>query len=327
MDLITICKTNFTIFIGIFVAIAVMGTTTLYDRYNNKGGASLDLKEVKLFSNLSPKITTIGSECFKQFSEFSKKLSSLIQNKSGSSQKKSTSVQKKPGLTQSKSSKYFLKQLEAMLFKVKDTARKLFAGFHNKISSLLSSLPRNNRNNEEKSVLLSDNREDLKFSVTDKVNSLDKVVESKKDELNFDDDLLTKMSTSGTLATSSPELSSPELKTKEPSPGGMPSDPDASFDNNFTIDESEFAIKVDGLDDEPAENNFAFNENTSEIKFGDEKDNLLDSLKKDIVVKKEKKINFMDNMQGGNLDLKLMKSDLEGVLSEMRKFRKFTNHN
>ena len=51
MDLITIYETNFTIFIGIFVTLAVMGTTTLYDRYESKGGASFDLMKIKLFSN------------------------------------------------------------------------------------------------------------------------------------------------------------------------------------------------------------------------------------------------------------------------------------
>ncbi|MPN11195.1 hypothetical protein SDC9_158496 [bioreactor metagenome] len=103
----------------------------------------------------------------------------------------------------------------------------------------------------------------------------------------------------------------------------MSSGQDMEFDNNFTIDESEFAIKVDGLDNAPVENGLTFNENVQEIKFGDEKDNLLDSLKKDIVIKKEKKINFMDNMQGENLDVKLIKSDLEGVLKEMNKYKQY----
>jgi len=313
MDLITIYKENFTIFIGIFVALAVMGTTSLYDRYKSKGGASFDFKELKLFSGSGPKITAIGSKCLKQFSEFCKKPGSFIQKKSSSAQKKSC-------LIQSNSVSNYLEQLEAVLMKVKDAVQKLFVSIRGKISSLSSSLPRKNIDNKEKFVPLSDSqKEDLKSGVTDKVNSLDKVVESKKDELDFDDDLLTKMSSSNALTASSPEL-----KTVEPPAGEISSDLDMSFDNDFKLDENEFAIKVDGLDNEPApENNFAFSENTAEIKFGDEKDNLLDSLKKDIVVKKEKKINFMDNMQGENLDVKLIKSDLEGVLTELNKYKQY----
>jgi hypothetical protein len=327
MDLITLYKENFTIFIGIFVALAVMGTTTLYDRYKSKGGASFGHKEPDLRSELGPKITAIGSVCFKQLSEFSKKLSSFIQNNSGSVQKKSKSVKKKSSSVQSNSGNNYLKQmdnylkqLETVLLKAKDAGKKLFVSFRGKISSLSSSLPRKSIDNKEKFVPLSDSqKEDLKSGVTDKVNNLDKVVESKKDELDFDDDLLTKMSTSNAFAASSPEL-----KAVEPPVGEMSSDLDMSFDNDFKLDENDFAIKVDGLDNEPVpDNNFAFNENTAEIKFGDEKDNLLDSLKKDIVVKKEKKINFMDSMQGENLDVKLMKSDLEGVLHELNKYKQY----
>lgn len=293
MDLITIYEKNFTIFIGVFVTLAVMGTTTLYDRYKSKGGASFDLKEFKLFSGIGSKKTAIGSEGFKPFSEFSKKFSSLIKNNFGSSQNKSSSIQ-------SNSSENFLVQVKTKVLKAKDALQKLFV-------------------NSQKS----DNwKPDLKMSGTDKVNTLDKVVESKKDELDFDDGLLSKMSTSNTLTGSSPEL-----KAALPSPVEMFSDLDMSFDNDFKLDESEFAIKVDGLDNEPAENNFEFNENVTEVKFGDESDDLIDSLKKDIVVTREEKINFMDNMKGENLDLKLMKSDLEGVLNNLNKYRHFTNHN
>jgi hypothetical protein len=260
---------------------------------------------------MNPKIKEAGSKVLTHFFEFSKKLSILIPKKSDSSQKESTSAQ-------SSSSKNFLGKLEAMLLEAKDSGQKHFAGLYNKISSLSSALPRKKINAKEKFVPLSDDKKaGLKFDGTDKVNNLDKAVESKKDELSFDDDLLTKMSTSGNLAASSPGS-----KLKEPSLGEAPG-LDEAFDNNFTIDESEFAIKVDGLDNESGENGLNLNQNAQEIKFGDEKDNLLDSLKKDIVVKKEKKINFMDNMQGENLDLKLMKSDLEGVLKELNKFKQY----
>lgn len=327
MDLITIYKENFTIFIGIFVALAVMGIATLYDKYKEKGGASFSLKEFGLFSGNS-KIASSESNVLRQFSEFSKKIGNLIRNKTGSGQKKFGSSQKKSISAQKNSSKNFIGQLETMLLKAKNSCQKYFAGFLNRISSLSSSLPRKNKSDKEKFVSLSDNRNaDLKFDSTDKDNNLEKAVESKKEELDFEDDFLTKMSTSGFLAASSSEPANKEPSLKEPSPGEMSSGLDFAFDNNFSIDESEFAIKVDGLEDEPVENGLAFSENSAEIKFGDEKDNLLDSLKKDIVVKNEKKINFMDNMQGENLDIKLIKSDLEGILKDMKKYKQYTSRN
>ncbi len=97
LDLVTIYETNFTIFIGIFVALAVMGTTTLYDRYKNKGGASVNPDESKLLTNLSQKIKIFSSGGLKHFPEYGKKLRSLIPKSSGSSRKMSGSNRKNSG--------------------------------------------------------------------------------------------------------------------------------------------------------------------------------------------------------------------------------------
>ncbi len=326
MEFITILKTNFTIFIGIFVTLAVMGTTTLYDRYKSKGGASFDREEFKHLLDLKQKITAIGSEGLRQFSEYSKKLGSLFRKDSGPGQNKSSLRSKKFSLNRSNSRKINLEKVETILLKAKDTLQKLFVNFRNKISSMSFASIRKNNHDDENFISVSDNKNtNSKLGVTDKVNNLEKVVESKKSELDFDDDLLTNMPTSGTLTGTSTEL-----KTAEPSALEMSSDLDRSYDNDLKIDENEFAIKVDGLDNKPDENNFSFNENSPEIKFdeeSDKSDNLLASLKKDIVVKTEKKINFMDNMQGNDLDLKVMKSDLEAVLKDLNKYKHFTNHN
>ncbi|KKH99735.1 hypothetical protein EO95_03525 [Methanosarcina sp. 1.H.T.1A.1] len=320
MDLITIYETNFTIFIGIFVTLVVMGTTTLYDMYKSKGGASFDLEEFKFFSNLNQKITTFSSEGLKHFSEYCKKISSFIPKRSGSSLKMSSSVQKKSRLIHGNSSKKYLEKVETIFLKAKDAGRKLFINFKNKISSVSSTLPRRNKHDEGKFVSLSDNKEtnkketNSKFSVTNHVNNLEKVVESKKDELDFDDDLLIKMSTTGTLKSNIPEAN-----TADPFFGEMASELGESLDNDLMFDGNEFDIKIEGLDNEPDEGSFSFDDNSTVIKFGDESDSLLDSLKKEIVISKEKKVNFMDDMQGEDLDLKLMKSDLEGILRDLKK--------
>jgi hypothetical protein len=325
MDLKTIYETNFTVFIGIFVTLAVMGTTTLYDRYKSKGGASFNFEEAKLFSDLNQKIKTLSSEGLKHFSEYSKKLISISQKKSGSSRKRSSSVLKKSSSIQRNSGKNnpvkvetIVEKAEPIFLKSKDNIQKLFDNLSKKISSLSSALPRKTKHDKERFVSLADKKEnDSKFLSTDKVNNLDKVVKSKRDELDFDDDLLTEMSTASTLKSNSPEAN-----TAEPFFGEMSSEIDTSSDNDLIFNENEFEIKIEGLDNEPVEDNFLFNDNSAEIKFGDESDSLLASLKNDIVVSKEKKINFMDNMQGEDLDLKLMKSDLEGILRDLKKYRR-----
>ncbi|KKG15607.1 hypothetical protein EO98_04500 [Methanosarcina sp. 2.H.T.1A.6] len=315
MDLKTIYETNFTIFIGIFVTLVVMGTTTLYDKYKSKGGSSFDLEEFKFFSNLNQKITTFSSEGLKHFSEYCKKISSFIPKRSGSSLKMSSSAQKKSRLIHGNSSKKYLEKVETIFFKAKDTGQKLFVNFKNKISSISSTLPRRNKQDEGKFVSLSSKMEtDSQFNAKDRVNNLEKVVESKKDELDFDDDLLTKMSTTDTLKSNIPEAN-----TADPFFSDMASELGESLDNDLMFDGNEFDIKIDGLDNESDEDNFSFDDNSTEIKFGDESDSLLDSLKKEIVISKEKKVNFMGDMQGEDLDLKLMKSDLEGILRDLKK--------
>ena len=233
MDLKTIYETNFTIFIGIFVTLAVMGTTTLYDKYKSKGGVPVDLKEFKSFSDLNQKITTFSSESLKHFSEYSKKLRGSIQNSSDSSRKSSISVQRNP-------SKNNPEKVEPIFLKAKDSIQKLVGNLRNKISSISSTLPRRNKNEDEKFVSLSDKKEQnkkepySKFSVTDNVNNLEKIVESKKDELDFDDDLLTQMSTSGTLKSNSSEAN-----ITEPFFGEMSSEFDESLENDLMFDENE----------------------------------------------------------------------------------------
>ncbi|MDD3246898.1 MAG: hypothetical protein PHF18_08615 [Methanosarcina sp.] len=317
MDLKTIYETNFTIFIGIFVTLAIMGTTTLYDKYKSKGGVPVDLEEFKSFSNLTQKITTFSSESLKHFSEYSKKLRGSIQNSFDSSRKSSISVKRD-------SSKNNPEKVEPIFLKTKDAIQKFFGNLRNKISSISSTLPRRNKHDDEIFVSLSDKKEqnkkepNSKFSVTDDVNNLEKVVESKKDELDFDNDLLTKMSTASTLKSNSSEAN-----IAEPFFGAMPSEFDESLEKDLMLDGNEFDIKIDGLDNEPDEDNFSFDADYTEIKFGDESDSLLASLKNDIVISNEKKVNFMGEIQGEDLDLKLMKSDLEGVLKDLKKHGRY----
>lgn len=328
LDLVTIYETNFTIFIGIFVALAVMGTATLYDRYKSKGGAFVNPEESKLFPALTLKRKTFSSESLNNFSEYAKKLRSLIPKGSGSSRKKSVSGRKRSASVKKATGKNPFPKVETGFLKAKDALQKLFASLSSKISSLFSALLRRNTKDKEKPASLSDSEDaDEKLSDDEKVNLLDKVVESRKDELDLDDDFLTEMSNTGTLVSNNPVSKGLEADTTEQFFGEMSSELDSSFDNDFNFDESEFGIKVEDPEDEPAEDTFAFNDNAAGIKFEDESDSFLNSLKNEIIVSNEKKINFMDGMQGEDLDLKLMKSDLEGVLKDLKKYRQFASHN
>ncbi|HIH94972.1 TPA: hypothetical protein HA338_13465 [Methanosarcina acetivorans] len=328
MDLVTIYETNFTIFVGIFVTLVIMGTATLYDRYKSKDGTSVNPDESKLFPNLSPKRKTFSFGGLKLFPYSVKKIISLIPKSSGSGRKKSGSGRKKSGSVKKASGKNPFPKVGTVFLKAKGALQRLFASLNSKISLLFSALLHRNKKDEEKPASLSDSEDaDEKLSEAEKVNLLDKVVESKREELNFDDDLLTKMSNTGTLMSNNPVSNGLEADTTEQFFGEMSSELDSSFDNDFNFDGSEFAIKVEGSDGELAENAFTFNDNPAEIKFEDESDSFLNSLKNDIIVSNEKKINFMDGMQGENLDLKLMKSDLEGVLKDLKKYRQFTGHN
>ncbi|HWR25436.1 MAG TPA: hypothetical protein VN278_04285, partial [Methanosarcina sp.] len=102
----------------------------------------------------------------------------------------------------------------------------------------------------------------------------------------------------------------------------------ASLNSDLTIDENEFNIGFEDTNEEASpEGSLSFNANSKEIDLADEHDSLLDSLKKDIVTSHEKKVNFMANMQGENLDVKLIKSDLEDVLKNLRKYKQQANNN
>ena len=81
------------------------------------------------------------------------------------------------------------------------------------------------------------------------------------------------------------------------------------------------------MNDESSEDDLLFNTSSEKIALSDDRDSLMDSLKKDIVISKANKIDFMSKMQGENLDLKLIKSDLQDVLKKLKKYKDYSNHN
>ena len=121
--------------------------------------------------------------------------------------------------------------------------------------------------------------------------------------MDFDDDILNEMSTASSLKNNNAAL----LNT------------DLAFDKN------EFDIGFGSMSDESPEEDSLFGTGAEKIGLADDRDSLLDSLKKDIVVKKEKKNDFMSAMEGENLDIKGMESDLQEVLKRLKKYKHYSN--
>lgn len=291
INLSALTGSSFTIIIGVFVTLAVMGIATLYDK--RKGGEKILAKTGELkptHNNLSQKIQDFSSKFTGNFSEYSKKLSGLIPKRE---------------------KKHNLEKSEIKPLKSPSGIPKIFGTIRSKVSSFSFNLHgKKDRINAGKSVLQSNKKaEASQFSGNEKISDfdIDKIVDSKKDELDFDDNVLSQMSTASSLKNNAAPLNS-DLST------------DLSFDKN------EFDIGFGAMDDESSEEDSLFGSGAEKISFSDDSDSLLDSLKKDIVVKKEKKIDFMTEMQGENLDLKALKSELQDVLKMLRNYRQYSNN-
>lgn len=284
---------NFTIFIGIFVTLAVMGTATLYDRYKTTGKTPFNEKQLKFLSDTNQKIKELYSKGMISLSEFSKKLVVWISKTIGEEK---------------------FENIKTKIFNLKEKTQEKIGVLQNKITSSPTFVSIKSKLQSGKPTQQADKKEDpSKIAQFDKISNpdVDKIVDSKKDEFSFDDDMLTKMSTASTIKGKD------NLENKEL----------AGLNSDLVIDENEFNIGFEEPNAEaPPEGSLSFNANSSEIKI-DEHDSLLDSLKKDIVTSSEKKIDFMSNMKDENLDLKLIKSDLEDVLTNLKKYKQQANKN
>jgi hypothetical protein len=287
MDLKAIIGANFTILIGVFITLAVMGTTTLYDKYKSKDKTSINTRELKPPSDLNEKMKIYSSKVMDGLSEFSKKFSSLIPKKVN---------------------KNNLENSEIKTSNLTGGIPKIFGSIRSKISSFSSTISsKNNKIGSRKNVLQSDKKAGTsKFSKTDKISGFDfdEGVESKKDELDFDDNL-TQMSNASSIKNNK----------------------SASPNSDLTSDKSEFDIGFEALNNEASEDDLLFKGDSTKIVFAGESDTFLESLKKDIVITKEKKINLMNNMQGENLDVKVIRSELQDVLKKLKQYNEYSNHN
>ena len=287
INLTTLTGSNITIIIGIFVTLAVMGITTFYDKRKGEGKPLAKSSELKPSFNLSQKIKDFSSKYTSNFSEYGKKFSDLIPKR----------VKKQK-----------LENNEIKPLKATNEIPKIFGTIRSKISSFSFTL-RGKKNKFESGKPVPQSSKKVKaskFGGNEKVSGfdIDKIVESKRDELDFDDNVLSEMSTASSLKNNNAAL----LNT------------DLSFDKN------EFDIGFGAMSEESSEEDPLFSTGTEKISLTDDRDSLLDSLKKDIVVKKEKKTDFMSAMEGENLDAKGMESDLQEILKRLKKYKQYYNN-
>lgn len=280
-------ESNFTIIIGIFVTLTVMGIATLYDKRKGVNKPQNKTGDVKPSLNLIPKIQDFSSKYTSSFSEYSKRFSRLIPERMKKHNSESSEI--KP-------------------LKSTGGIPKIFGTVRSKISSFSFAMRgKKNKFGSENSVLQSNKKaKTSKFNENEKISSfdIDRVVDSKKGELDFDDNVLSEMSTASSLKKKDTALMNADL----------------DFDKN------EFDIGFEELNDESPEEGSLFGSGAEKIALGDDSDSLLDSLKKDIIVKKEKKIDFMTAMQGENLDVKLLKSDLQDTLKRLKHFKQYSKN-
>ncbi|MDQ1251833.1 MAG: hypothetical protein QG646_944 [Euryarchaeota archaeon] len=292
VNLSSIIGSNFPIIIGIFVTLSVMGIATFYDKRKGENKIQVKIGNERPSSNLIQKIQDFSSKYTSNFSEYSKKLSSLIPERMKKHSPESSEI--KP-------------------LKSTGGIPKIFGTVKSKISSFSFSMrgKKNKFGNENSALQPNKKAKTSKFNENEKISSfdIDRVVDSKKDELDFDDNVLSEMSTASSLKNKNAALMNADLE----------------FDKN-DFDKNDFDIGFEELNDESPEENALFDSGAEKIALGDDTDSLLDSLKKDIIIKKEKKIDFMTSMQGEDLEIKSLKSDLEGTLKRLKQFKQYSKN-
>jgi hypothetical protein len=292
VNLSSIIGSNFPIIIGIFVTLSVMGIATFYDKRKGENKIQVKIGNEKPSSNLIQSIQDFSSKYTSNFSEYSKKLSSLIPERMKKHSPESSEI--KP-------------------LKSTGGIPKIFGTVKSKISSFSFSMrgKKNKFGNENSALQPNKKAKTSKFNENEKISSfdIDRVVDSKKDELDFDDNVLSEMSTASSLKNKNTALMNADLE----------------FDKN-DFDKNDFDIGFEELNDESPEENALFDSGAEKIALGDDTDSLLDSLKKDIIIKKEKKIDFMTSMQGEDLEIKSLKSDLEGTLKRLKQFKQYSKN-
>jgi hypothetical protein len=143
---------------------------------------------------------------------------------------------------------------------------------------------------------------------------VDELLKDKKDELEFGDDLLSEMATADSITPDVTDVTATESDPNFSENADMP------LNNDFEIDTDDFDFGFETADDiSPDGGDLGLEGNDYEIAFADENDSFMESLKKEVKVVKEEKINFMSGLEDENLDINKIKAELEDVLARLKK--------
>lgn len=317
MDLTTITQIDTTILFGIAVGIIIMSLATLYDRYmggaNNGSGKQLS----NPFEGMGQILEIAGFKISNPFAKHVPKIKEMLSGLSDSAKSEtSATVTQEETLEPSAESNN--------VGASKPDFKAYFDTLKYKLSGINFSLPgRDNKNTESPvesgSAASAVKEADVSFDA-------DEIIGDKKKELDFDDNLISEMESAEDMDV-----------------GGAVTEESAGLDQDLSIDMDDFDFGFDagnlGDDGQAEEDDFglnlpdedlsdddsSFTAATDEFSFEDDNDNFMESLKKDIVIKKEDKIDFMSAMEGENLDVEEIKSELQEVLTTLNKYKSYSH--
>jgi hypothetical protein len=316
MDLTTITQIDTTILFGIGVGIIIMSLATLYDRYtgaaNNGSG-----KQPNPFEGWGKILEIAGFKASNPFAKYVPKIKEMLPGVSDSTTSETTATAtQEENLTPSAESNDagaskpdFKAYIDTLKYK---------------LSGINFSLPGRDKKNTESPV-----ESGVAASVVKEADvsfDADEIIGDKKKELDFDDNLISEMETAEDMDVSG-AVSEESAGLDEDLSIDM-DDFDFGFDagnlgDNDQADEDDFGLNLP--DEDLSDDDSSFTAATDEFSFEDDNDNFMESLKKDIVIEKEDKIDFMSAMEGENLDVEEIKSELQEVLTTLNKYKDYSH--
>lgn len=308
MNLSILTEIDSSIILGIAVSMIVMSLAVFYDKYKEGKSTNSNTSISNSFEMLGQLIDFSSFKISNPFAGLDQKIKKLINSDSSSKENEASELAADTGSND---------------FDIKG----VFGNLRSKVSSIKLSLP--GRGNRENKAIFGDMSSSKNAASAEKESNInfdvDEIVGNKKSELDFDDDLINEMATAGSL-DSKTEVAEPDSNLSQNS--------DLSID----MDEFDFGFDVGGNEqDNSLDNNFAFempDDNPSDDDFthvvavddfslDDDSDNFIESLKNDMIVDEVEKVNFMSEMEGVNLDIGVIKTELEEILASMKNFNHF----
>jgi len=305
MDLTILTEIDSSIVLGIAVSVIVMSLAVLYDRYNGGKGTNSNTSISNSFEMLGQLIDFSSFNVSNPFAGLGQKIKKLINRDSNSKENEVSELAADSGSNDS-------------------GIKGIFGNLRSKVSSIKLSLPE--KSNRENKAIFGDIASSKNAAFTEKESNLnfdvDEIIGNKKNELDFDDNLINEMATGGSLGS----------KTEVAEP-----DSDLSLNSDLSIDMGEFDFgfgeggdkQDDGLDndftfeipvDDSPDDEFLQVVPVDDFSLDDDNDNFIEALKNDLIIDEVEKVNFMSEMGDVSLDLGEIKTELEELLANLKRY-------